>query len=87
MRTTIDKAGRIVVPKEIREQVGLVPGPVDIHIVGNAIQIEVPESEVELVEIDGRLVIKGGFDLSVEDLRALRMLMQDPLRGRGEPDA
>lgn len=87
MRTTIDKAGRIVIPKELREQAGIVPGPVDVHLVGNAIQIEVPESEVKLVERDGRLVIEGGIALSTEEIRALRLLLQDPLRGRGEADA
>lgn len=78
MRTTIDKAGRIVIPRELREQAGLVPGPVDVHLVGNAIQIEVPESEVELVEDeDGRLLIaSGGTGLTTEELRALRFADQ-----------
>jgi len=87
MRTTIDKAGRIVIPRELREQAGLVPGPVDIHLVGNTIQIEVPESEVELVRDEyGYLVIAAqeGEPMTVDELRELRFLLQDPTRGRGE---
>ena len=29
MRTTIDKAGRVVIPREIRRRVGLEPGDVE----------------------------------------------------------
>ncbi|MGI8875041.1 MAG: AbrB/MazE/SpoVT family DNA-binding domain-containing protein, partial [Egibacteraceae bacterium] len=29
MRTTIDKAGRVVIPKGLRDALGLAPGPVE----------------------------------------------------------
>ena len=41
MRTTIDKAGRIVVPKSLRDQVGLTAGEVEISVEGAAIRIDV----------------------------------------------
>lgn len=73
MRTTIDKAGRIVIPRELRERVGLAPGPVDIHAVGNAIQIEVPEHEVDLELIDGLLTLPPGDQkIGDDDVRELR---------------
>jgi AbrB family looped-hinge helix DNA binding protein len=78
MRTTIDKAGRIVVPRALRDQIGLAPGPVDVHVVGNAIQIEVPEDEPALVvDAHGFLVIdaSGPFDAD-EDLRSFRLAAQ-----------
>jgi AbrB family looped-hinge helix DNA binding protein len=41
MRTTIDKAGRVVVPKALRDQVGLRPGAeVDIEVDGLALRLE-----------------------------------------------
>jgi AbrB family looped-hinge helix DNA binding protein len=41
MRTTIDAAGRIVIPKSLREQAGLAPG-VEVHVQldGSGIHIE-----------------------------------------------
>lgn len=41
MSTTIDTAGRIVVPKAVREAMGLTPGaPVDVIYADGAIRIE-----------------------------------------------
>lgn len=72
MRTTIDQAGRLVIPKSLREQVGLSPGPVEIDVDGAALRIE-PVAEVDLIERDGWLVIDA-HDLVItdDDVRALR---------------
>lgn len=40
MRTTIDAAGRLVVPKALRDLVGLRPGPVEVTSDGASLRIE-----------------------------------------------
>jgi len=76
MRTTIDRAGRIVIPKELRDRVGLVPGEVDIDVRGSAVVIEsIPGGRV--VEEDGRLVVEAtGVWLTDADVRKLRLADQ-----------
>jgi AbrB family looped-hinge helix DNA binding protein len=72
MRTTIDKAGRVVIPKELRDLIGLRPGTVEIRVVGSALRVEPIAGEV-LVERAGRLVIPPADvplgDDEVHDLR------------------
>ena len=76
MRTTIDKAGRVIIPAAVRARVGLVPGPVDIVVEGTGIRIEVPASD-NVVERDGRVVIEGdGPALTADDIRELRLADQ-----------
>ena len=49
MKTTIDQAGRIVVPKAIRKAVGLSPGtPLEIRVVGSHIELEPAPLRVQL---------------------------------------
>lgn len=76
MRTTIDRAGRIVIPKELRDRVGLVPGEVDIDVRGSSVVIEsIPGGRV--VEEDGRLVVEAtGVWLTDADVRRLRLADQ-----------
>lgn len=72
MRTTIDKAGRVVVPKSLRDRVGLRPGEVELTADGSGIRIE-PVVGDEVVEEDGRLVIPASGakidDALVRELR------------------
>ena len=72
MRATIDKAGRLVIPKQLREHLGLQPGTVEVVADGAALRVE-PLAGAELDERDGRLVIppSGGSigDDAVRDLR------------------
>lgn len=56
MQTTIDEAGRLVIPKALRDQVGLRPGAVEITADGAAIRIEAIVTD-ELVEEDGLLLL------------------------------
>lgn len=76
MRTTIDKAGRLVVPKALREQVGIGAGEVEITVEGAAIRIESVAAD-DLVEADGLLLLptaESGLD---EDaLREMRLADQ-----------
>ena len=72
MRTTIDKAGRLVIPKELRARIGLVPGEVDVHVEGASLRIE-PVAGDRLVERDGRLTVPAtGTPLDDDQVRALR---------------
>jgi AbrB family looped-hinge helix DNA binding protein len=72
MQTTIDRAGRLVIPKQLRDQVGMQAGPVEVTVDGAALRIE-PVAGDELVEEDGYLVIpSAGLTITVEMVRALR---------------
>lgn len=76
MRTTMDSAGRIVVPASIRERIGLTPGPIDIIVDGTGVRIEVPASD-SLIEADGRLLIApSGESMSTDQIRELRLADQ-----------
>lgn len=72
MRTTIDKAGRVVIPRVLRGRVGLADGgEVDVEVDGSGIRIE-PVAGVDLVEKDGFLVIPStGKPVTVETVREL----------------
>jgi len=57
MQTTIDGAGRIVVPKALRDALGLTPGStVDISLYGAGLQLVPGGRTARLVEEDGVLV-------------------------------
>jgi len=72
MRTTIDKAGRLVIPKSLRDQLGLAPGEVEVMADGAALRVE-PVATADLEERDGRLVIPAsGVALDDDGVRAVR---------------
>ncbi len=72
MRTTIDKVGRLVVPRVLREQIGLLAGPVDVAVEGAALVVR-PVAGEHLVERDGRLVIPAsGMPFDDDQVQALR---------------
>ena len=76
MRTTMDKAGRIVLPKALRDQVGIVPGEVEVVAYGASLIIE-PVTTNELEEVDGAMVLPhGGVTMTVEQVRELRLADQ-----------
>jgi AbrB family looped-hinge helix DNA binding protein len=57
MRTTIDKAGRLVVPRALRDRIGLADGgEVEIELDGAGVRIE-PVSGSELKAVGDLLVI------------------------------
>jgi len=77
VRTSIDKAGRLVVPRSLRSQVGLIDGgEVEIAVDGASIRIEaVPGTN--LVEEDGFFVIPAtGVNLDDAAVRELRLADQ-----------
>ena len=76
MRTTIDKAGRLVIPKSLREEAGIISGEVEISLDGAAIRIESVAAD-DLVEEDGLLLLPdGGPELDAEAVRELRLADQ-----------
>ena len=57
MRTAIDAAGRLVIPKEIRREAGLKPGmALEVHCRAGCIEIEPAPVLVKLVR-RGRLLV------------------------------
>jgi AbrB family looped-hinge helix DNA binding protein len=72
MRATIDKAGRLVIPKQLRDRVGLRPGEVELTADGTGLRVE-PIATDSLAERDGRLVIPAaGIQLDDDLVRQLR---------------
>ena len=72
MRATIDKAGRLVIPKPLRDHLGLGPGEVEVTAVGAGLHVE-PLAGESLVSRNGRLVIPhSGATIGDDEVRALR---------------
>jgi AbrB family looped-hinge helix DNA binding protein len=57
MKTTIDKAGRLVIPKEIRQKAGLEPG-MEVKIRCN---LDEGQIEIVLPRAEGRIVYENGL--------------------------
>ena len=59
MRTTIDKAGRVVIPAAVRERAGLVPGTaLEVTVDELGIRLERLAAGPRLVKIGRRLVAR-----------------------------
>lgn len=71
MRATIDKAGRLVIPKALRDSLGLVPGEVEVTPDGAGLHVE-PLANDYLAEEDGLLVIPADAPISDDSVRTLR---------------
>ncbi|MGE0600951.1 MAG: AbrB/MazE/SpoVT family DNA-binding domain-containing protein [Dehalococcoidia bacterium] len=80
MKTTIDAAGRLVIPKRLREQAGFEPGmQVEVRCRDGRIEVEPAEPVIHLEERDGFLVAVADGEISPvtdeiveETLRTLR---------------
>ena len=81
MKTTIDSAGRIVIPRDIRNATGLEPGTVvEVEARHGVVSIEPTAAAVKIVK-RGRLHVAVAHDaqrvLAEDEVRAVR----DELRG------
>lgn len=77
MKTTIDKAGRIVVPKAMRDELGLTGGSeVEIALVDGHIEIEPPTSHIRLERKRGRLVAASDREMPVLTADQVRALLE-----------
>ncbi len=64
MRSTIDSGGRVVIPKGIRERIGLAPGSVvEVTEHDGRVEISPAEAPVHLVEVDGVVVARSAAPL------------------------
>ena len=69
METTIDAAGRIVVPKPLRDALGLTPGTtLDVSSYGPGLTIVPTGRTARLVEENGRLVADSDGVITDEDV-------------------
>ena len=60
MSLTIDRAGRLVIPKGIRDAAGITPGsPLEVRLRDGVIEISPATVDVELVEKDGIVVARA----------------------------
>lgn len=81
IRTTIDGAGRIVLPKAIRDQAGLRPGsPLDVSLRDGRVEIELAPREVRLVR-KGRfwtaVPLDAGSPISTAEVRSTLNVVRD----------
>lgn len=72
MESKVDAVGRVVVPKALRDALGLTPGTtVDISLYGTGLQLLPGGRTARLVRVDGRLVADADTVVSDDDVLAL----------------
>lgn len=68
----MDRAGRLVIPKALRDALGLSDGgTVDVSFYGAGLQLVPSGPTADVVEVDGRLVIRSTTVVDDETLYAL----------------
>ncbi|MBA2695018.1 MAG: AbrB/MazE/SpoVT family DNA-binding domain-containing protein [Ornithinimicrobium sp.] len=72
MRSTVDSVGRVVLPKPLRDALGITAGStVDISRYGAGLQVTVGGRTARLVEEDGVLVATSETEIDDETVFAL----------------
>lgn len=71
MHVSIDSAGRVVVPKQLRDELGLTPGtPLEIDVVDGHIELSTSGEPARLEEgPNGPVVAATGTPLTDEEVR------------------
>ncbi len=86
MITTIDHAGRIVVPKALREQLHLKGGtPIEIFAEGDGLRLRVPRAGPSFVEKEGVLVHRGDAVADVDIAAFINQQRAERAVQAGEP--
>lgn len=82
METTVDRFGRIVIPKRVRESLGLSPGTkMEIESIGDEVVLKPVREEPSVVDKDGVLIFTG---LATGDMwLATQRPYEDPARSVG----
>ena len=73
MRVSIDSAGRVVVPKRLRDELGFSPAtPLEIDVVDGHLELSARHEPAKLVEgPNGPMVAATGTPLTDEDVRRI----------------
>jgi AbrB family looped-hinge helix DNA binding protein len=71
MHVSIDSAGRVVVPKPLRDELGLSPGtPLEIDVVDGHLELSAPHEPARLVAgPNGPMMAATGTPLTDEEVR------------------
>lgn len=82
MKTTIDQAGRVVIPKSMRDRHHLVAGTeVEVIDSGERLELLLPDDrdDARLVEKDGRLIISAatGKPTTLQETLVVRDSLRD----------
>jgi AbrB family looped-hinge helix DNA binding protein len=71
-KLTLDKAGRVVIPKKLRDELHLSSGDsLEIESQGDEFVLRPVREEATMFKKDGMWVIKTGKPLTVEDVNAV----------------
>jgi AbrB family looped-hinge helix DNA binding protein len=78
MRTTIDKAGRVVIPASVRDRAGLTPGmTLEITVDEFGVRLEPVAPGPRLVKVGRRLVARPTSDVNMRLTVDVAALVED----------
>jgi AbrB family looped-hinge helix DNA binding protein len=90
MPVFIDKVGRLVLPKSVRQQLGITPDtPLELVRKGDGVLLRRVEARPAMLEVDGVWVHQGTADPSANWADVIDRLRDERTEstGRAEPDA
>lgn len=81
MLTTIDAAGRVVVPKRLRDELGFKPGQkLELSAVDGRLEVEHPTTRMHLEKHSGRLVAVADQPMPVLTQELVRETLEQTRR-------